>query len=146
MKKALLATDASEASLRAAIELGELGRLNPELTVTILHVVPLPEVLTPAAAAGAPLTLPGRLDEYLQTRVDEVLERTIQALGLPTGRYKVTHTIGIPGDAILSEAKLGGYDLIVMGRRGLSPIREMFLGSVSQAVLHRCTCPLLLVP
>jgi nucleotide-binding universal stress UspA family protein len=146
MQKALLATDASEASLRAARQLGELGRLDPNLAVTILHVIPLPEVLTPAAAAGAPLTLPGRLDDYMQTRVDEVLVQTIRALGLPPERVKTTHVIGIPGDAILSEAKLGGYDLIVMGRRGLSPIREMFLGSVSQAVLHKCTCPLLLVP
>jgi len=36
---------------------------------------------------------------------------------------------------ILQEAKQG-YDLIVLGRRGISGIQEFFLGSVSQKVFH----------
>lgn len=36
---------------------------------------------------------------------------------------------------ILTEAE-NGYDLVVIGRRGLSGIREFFLGSVSQKVFH----------
>jgi nucleotide-binding universal stress UspA family protein len=146
MKKALLATDASAASLRAARALGNLARLDPDMQVTVLHVVPLPEVLTPGAAAGAPLTLPGRLDDYLQSTVQDVLARTVEALGLGPGRAKTMHMIGLAGDSILSEAKLGGYDLIVMGRRGFSPLKELLLGSVSQAVIHRAHCPVLLVP
>jgi len=42
---------------------------------------------------------------------------------------------GVAGD-ILEEAKLGQYDVIVMGRRGLSGIKEFFLGSISQKVIH----------
>jgi nucleotide-binding universal stress UspA family protein len=41
---------------------------------------------------------------------------------------------GIARD-IVDEAK-SGYDTVVMGRRGLSAIKEFFLGSVSQKVLH----------
>ncbi len=41
---------------------------------------------------------------------------------------------GIARD-IINEAKTG-YDVVVMGRRGLSGIREFFLGSVSQKVIH----------
>lgn len=146
MRKALLATDASEASLRAAELLGAMARLDADLHVTILHVVPLPEVLTPAAAAGAPLTLPNRLDDYLQTKVHDVLRQTREALGLEPERVKLTHVIGLTADSILAEAKQGEYDLIVMGRRGLSPLKELLLGSVSQAVLHRASTPVLLVP
>jgi nucleotide-binding universal stress UspA family protein len=41
---------------------------------------------------------------------------------------------GIARDILaLSES---GYDTVVMGRRGLSGIREFFLGSVSQKVFH----------
>ncbi|GAF83586.1 unnamed protein product, partial [marine sediment metagenome] len=36
---------------------------------------------------------------------------------------------------IIDEAH-SGYDTVVMGKRGLSGIKEFFLGSVSQKVLH----------
>lgn len=42
--------------------------------------------------------------------------------------------IGVARD-IINEAHLG-YDLVILGRRGLSGIKEFFLGSVSQKVLH----------
>lgn len=41
---------------------------------------------------------------------------------------------GIARD-IAAEAQLG-YDLIVVGRRGMSGIKEFFLGSTSQKILH----------
>ncbi len=146
MEKVLFATDASDHSLRAARILGDMARKDPDLHVTILHIVPLPEVLNPAAAAGAPLTLPVKLDDYLHTRVQEVLDTTAEALGLPADRIRALHVVGAPGEAILTEARQGSYDLIVMGRRGLSPLKEIFLGSVSQAVLHGTPCPILIVP
>lgn len=146
MKKALLATDSSQASLNAAHLVAELAAQNPDLTVTILHVVPLPEVLTPAAAAGAPLTLPGRLDDYINEVLPEVLKKTKEALGLPDERVTTKHAIGVPADAIIQEASQGGYDVILMGRRGLSPVKEFFLGSVSHAVLHAARCPVIVVP
>ena len=39
---------------------------------------------------------------------------------------------------ILSEAK-NGYDLIVLGRRGLSGIKEFFMGSISNKVFNGAT-------
>ena len=146
MRRALLATDASDASLRAARVLGNMARLDPDLEVTVLHVVPLPETLTPAAAIGAPLTLGDKLDEYLQQRLQEVLVRSVQALCLPAERVSTHHEIGMAAETILTLAEKGGYDLIVMGRRGLSPLKELLLGSVSQAVLHRAKVPVLMVP
>lgn len=146
MKRVLLATDASEHSLRAARLLGEMAHKDPEMGVTLLHVVPLPEVLQPAAAAGAPLTLPSRLEDYIGNTVPQIMEATMAALGLEQGRVRTLHVVGTSAEGILTEAKQGGYDLIVMGRRGLSPLKELFLGSVSQAILHRAHVPVLIVP
>ena len=41
---------------------------------------------------------------------------------------------GVAGDILKEAAE--GYDTIVMGRRGLSGIKEFLLGSVSQKVIH----------
>ena len=46
----------------------------------------------------------------------------------------MTRKKGIARD-IIDEAR-NGYDTVVMGKRGLSGIKEFFLGSVSQKVLN----------
>ncbi|MDF2627435.1 MAG: universal stress protein [Symbiobacteriaceae bacterium] len=145
MRKALLATDASEASLRAARVLGNMARLDPDLEVVVLHVVPLPEMLTPAGV-GAPLTVGLQLGDYEETRLQEVLVRTVQALCLPNEQVSTVHHIGLLAETILAQAEEGGFDLIVMGRRGHSSLRELLMGSVSQGVLHRAKVPVLIVP
>ena len=43
---------------------------------------------------------------------------------------------GDPSRVIVEEAVQGHYPLILMGARGLSPLRQLLLGSVSQGVLH----------
>lgn len=146
MRRALLATDASDASLRAARIVGNMARLDPDLDVIVLHVVPLPDTLAPAAAVGAPLSFGNQLEDYLERRLKDILERTVQALALPDERVTVYHEIGMAAETILGEAEKRDVDVIIMGRRGLSPLREFLLGSVSQAVLHRSKVPVLMVP
>jgi nucleotide-binding universal stress UspA family protein len=46
---------------------------------------------------------------------------------------------------IVRTAKEGHFDLIVIGARGISKIREILLGSVSDAVIHHALCPVLVV-
>ncbi|NJR14807.1 MAG: universal stress protein [Calothrix sp. CSU_2_0] len=48
------------------------------------------------------------------------------------------------GDSILSRGL--DVDMIVMGRRRRNQLEEMVLGSLSQYVLHRATCPVIIVP
>lgn len=51
---------------------------------------------------------------------------------------------GRPGDVIVGEANGGGYDLIVMGSRGLSDLGGMIMGSAAHKVLSAAACPVLL--
>ena len=68
---------------------------------------------------------------------------------------KIVKTEDVPVETILKEghiveeilktAKEGNYDLIVMGARGVSKIREILLGSVSYGVTAHAPCPVLIV-
>ncbi|MFZ1403684.1 MAG: universal stress protein, partial [Anaerolineae bacterium] len=46
--------------------------------------------------------------------------------------------------AIVRVAAEQGCDLIIMGRRGLSPMEQILLGSVSDNVLHLTDVPILI--
>jgi nucleotide-binding universal stress UspA family protein len=48
-------------------------------------------------------------------------------------------------EAILEEAEDGEYDLVVMGSRGASGITKILLGSVSEEVVKKAPCPVLIV-
>jgi len=48
-------------------------------------------------------------------------------------------------EEIIKTAREGEYDLIVMGSRGLSKIKELLLGSVSTGVTRHARCPVLVV-
>jgi len=46
---------------------------------------------------------------------------------------------------IIRTAKEGKFDLIVIGGRGISRIRELLLGSVTDGVIHHAHCPVLVI-
>ncbi|GBD95583.1 MAG TPA: universal stress protein [Nitrospirae bacterium] len=48
---------------------------------------------------------------------------------------------GKPAEEILKEAEEGDYNLVIMGRKGRSTIKDLLLGGVSSTVLHRCQNP-----
>jgi nucleotide-binding universal stress UspA family protein len=56
-----------------------------------------------------------------------------------------TQNVGAPGQTICSIAQSWKADLVVIGRRGYSGLREMVLGSVSNYVLHHAPCSVLTV-
>ena len=49
------------------------------------------------------------------------------------------------GDKILAAAEKSGADTIVMGSRGLSGIKELLLGSVSNHIVHYAKVPVVIV-
>ncbi|MGB5592700.1 MAG: universal stress protein [Crocosphaera sp.] len=53
--------------------------------------------------------------------------------------------IGEAGRWIRDQAKSWDADLIVVGRRGLKGVSEMFLGSVSNYIVHHSPCSVLVV-
>ena len=52
---------------------------------------------------------------------------------------------GRPSQAIIDMAENDGFDLIVIGSRGLGGITGWILGSTSRRVVDSCTVPVLLI-
>jgi|TARA_B100001105_G_C22385740_1_gene441863 nucleotide-binding universal stress UspA family protein len=52
---------------------------------------------------------------------------------------------GDDGNRIVDIAKRKNFDLVVIGSRGMGAVKEIFLGSVSNYVLHKSKKPVLIV-
>ncbi|WP_456432528.1 universal stress protein [Thermosulfuriphilus sp.] len=81
-------------------------------------------------------------EQYLEKNVTPMFEEVkevIRSLGV---RIPVEQVVldGDPAREIVRFAQENHYSTIVMGRRGLSPVRELLLGSVTQSVIHRPGC------
>jgi len=75
--------------------------------------------------------------DYLRSLVEKAAEQGIPA------EYSLNY--GNPGRVICDLARSWNADLIVVGRRGHSGLSELFLGSVSNYVLHRAPCSVLTI-
>jgi nucleotide-binding universal stress UspA family protein len=142
--KVLVALDDSDNAARAVEYLSK--NFSPEHAVTLFSVIPdtpmlcnidSPE-LTPyfQSQRNVFCALEDKKRELIQTAMDRAKDILLKA-GFK--QEKITAKIqakkkGIARD-IVAEAE-SGYDTIVMGRRGLSGIKEFVMGSVSQKVLH----------
>lgn len=83
---------------------------------------------------------------------DEAEEKAVKAIG-PAMRkaqqagatFKYKTSGGNVGEEIVKFAEKGKYDMIVIGARGLTGAKEVFLGSVSNYVMHKSKVPVMVV-
>ena len=151
MTHVLIATDGSEGALHAANFLSELVNPATVRQVTVLAVIsPIesaPFFSEMSLAGGGALTQEtwDSLTQSLNTNAQEAAARTRDALTHLTPNVNMIVRTGSPAEEIVDAAKHVEADLIVMGSRGLSGVRSVLLGSVSDRVLHLAHCPVLVV-
>ncbi|MBE9040856.1 universal stress protein [Oscillatoriales cyanobacterium LEGE 11467] len=75
--------------------------------------------------------------EMLQSYLDEATAAGVKA--------QFHQVVGSPGRTICDCAATWNADTIVMGRRGLSELSELFVGSVSNYVVHHALCSVWIV-
>jgi len=152
-EKVLVPLDGSEHSLRAleiAIQIAK--KFGGKITLIQVYSVSVRPIIMPEPTT---LTHPG-VPVMTPAEVSKVVEATRKAGAniLTEGEEKVkaqeipVETLLVEGhvvEEIIKTAKEGSFDLIVMGARGISKIREILLGSVSDGVIRNASCPVLVV-
>ena len=133
----------AETSLKVAIELAK--KFNS--SISLVHVVSSREEYCKSGITGKI-----RVKCKLDVVTDEDIPRICNVL-LDTSKDIVTaegvsvNTIlkkGIVVEEILNTIKEGKFDLVVMGSRGQGIMKKLFLGSVSDGVVRKAICPVLL--
>ena len=139
-KKILVPSDASEFSRRALATAVELARLfNAE--IELLHVTYTPQAYWGYAVSyGISIT-----QEELDRNGELALEMTVTDMNLENVRLTKKLRSGHPVTTIIEEIEQEKIELVVMGSHGYSPIAGSVLGSVSQRVLQRAKCPVLII-
>jgi nucleotide-binding universal stress UspA family protein len=147
----LLAVDESENSRRVVRYVGALLRGTSDVAVTLFHVLkPMPRELlehggseNPAVEAQLSMQLRAEQEAWIRKEGEaecHILKQARESLnqsGFDTGR--VTLKFGHEDDVannILDEARIGHHETIVVGRHGMSRVKRVFGGGVTDQLLR----------
>ena len=75
----------------------------------------------------------------------KILDQARKQLGGVSFEVEEDLLEGPAADAILSVAEIRNADLIVLGTRGMSSLKGVIFGSVSNKVMHYAPCPVMVV-
>jgi nucleotide-binding universal stress UspA family protein len=140
MKPVMLATDGSptaEEATAAAIELASL--LGTEIVVVSVWDI------APGATPCGVIPMNGemaKLGEAEARKVTATAAARAEEVGVET---RIVVRRGFPVDAICSAADTYEPRFLVIGSHGWGAFKRALFGSVSTGVLHRATCPVLVV-
>jgi nucleotide-binding universal stress UspA family protein len=140
IKKILVAIDGSEASKHAldfAVDLAE----QTSAEIQLLTVVP-PVLLPSLGFYKVKSKAIKECTDELECIFWEILAKSLDEVQKKSPKLKISTKLktGEPHKKIVQTAKLGNFDLIVIGSRGLGS-RFTALGSVSSRVIDEASCP-----
>lgn len=139
----LVPTDGSDDAILAVQIATDLAKR----TGASLHLAHAWQIVT---YAGDPYLYSAALpDDYFTMYEDTgraILEQEVERVTALSGTVAKTHLLqGRPSDTMVDLARTLGADLIVVGSRGLGPLRRLVLGSVSDGIAHHAPCAVLAV-
>lgn len=138
MNKVLAAVDATDGG-RKALELAiSVTENNPNAVIDLVYVVPIPLL------DDSQMTSFRSILEMMMNDGKSLLERLVGAYEDAADRLNPLLITGTnPATEIVKLIDQGDYDLVVIGNRGLSGMKE-YMGSVSHKVLHGSSVPVLI--
>jgi nucleotide-binding universal stress UspA family protein len=141
--KIVLATDASKDAVKAAQIASDMSNVSGS-ELHILHVGTSKDFhVAPGAEQSFSPRSPslGEVREKAEKTLEEAVKQVEEAGGVVAGAHL---RMGDADDEILRHCEEhGDIGLLVMGSRGLGPIKRRLMGSVSESVVRHAHCPVL---
>ncbi len=147
MQRILVAVDfspESEAAVRTALTFAHAF----DAEITLLHVHELPTVMSGIVPGADTGTDTNQLRVTAQAQLDALRDRLQEQEARSSSTKLKLHTVvagGSPPEMILQRAKLGTFDLIVMGTHGRTGLQRILVGSVAEAVIRAASCPVVTI-
>lgn len=142
MKKILVPTDFSKNAMKAVLYAAEIAK-RCNATIYLLHIL---EAVT--GRIHQPFDLHERLEEEIVSDRENELVTLHKSIAISYPDVKI-HEAVIKGIITNSIAEFAGYneiDLIVMGTKGVTGLRELLMGSVATATIDSTKIPVLAIP
>ncbi len=149
--KLLVAIDFSDLADRVIEEAEKLAK-NIKAKVFLLHVIPSPspiidappevESLLQAEDLNKKENLPAPFDLPESAKLIRIASK-LQENGIDTS---VIVTQNDEVNAIIDESNKNGVDMIMLGSHGHGALFHLLIGSVSEGVIRRTSCPVIVVP
>ncbi len=140
--KTLLAVDGSDNAYEAVHAMKYLARAEE---LTLLHALDVPRPAYPMMVPEVAEELYRSLEQSMREDGERLLDRVQSLLPMHAGPSTKQLRVGSPAEVIVATAEEQRADLIVIGARGLGPIKERLLGSVSHRILTLAPCATLIV-
>ena len=139
-KRILVPTDASEYSRRALKMALELAQ-SVQAEVVLLHVSYTPQAYWGYTISYGITVTQEQLDQNGELALDATMT------GIDSKQVVIHKRVesGHPVTIILEQIKKENIDLVIMGSHGYGAIAGSVLGSVSQRVLQKASCPVLII-
>jgi nucleotide-binding universal stress UspA family protein len=154
-EKILVPLDGSELSVKAldaAIQIAKkfaskitLVHVYHAVAVTGMNYEANYEPGMPAASIPVTVEEMSRFDRYARETGNRILTEGEQRVRMEKVEVNSLLREGHVVEEISGVAEEGKFALIVIGARGISHIREMLLGSVTEGLIHHTSCPILVV-
>jgi nucleotide-binding universal stress UspA family protein len=139
--KILIPTDFSVQAEFAYLMVKKLEE-KTSIDIHFLHVLNVPD--TVSMDSRGDIQTCGEIDVNFVVKQKEIAERKLENLKVLYGNHINVHLVlGKTTDAILDFSDSHGFDLIVMGTKGASGIKEILSGSEAQIIARRSKIPLL---
>ena len=138
----VLAVDGSDQSYYAARALEHLKQADK---ITALHALDVPCPVFPMVMPEVANEIERIAEQRLREEGERIMKVVVSILPPKTPTVSTRLETGKPAEVILSVAGEEQANMIVLGARGLGPVKELLLGSVSHRVLAHAPCPVLIV-